>query len=180
VILPSRSALKGVLNTLVAVIIGSSFMQRGLVMKTHPSTALGVFGFGLGAFMMAGAHAQVAPPVYEGDRMLGPTSADATGKDFTDAKGRRWIPVGKVVPKEINVAETEAHNHNYRPAPPPPPQTLPVQYLAEKLRPRRLVGGYEYRLEQPDSISLRRFFLGGRLGRQTASDRRMWLCRSSL
>ena len=93
--------------------------------------------------------------------MLGPTSADATGKDFTDAKGRRWIAVAKVVPKEINVAETEAHNHNYRPAPPPPPQTLPVQYLAEKLRPRRLVGGYEYRLEQPDFDLAEKILFGG-------------------
>ncbi len=150
-------------------------------MKTHLRMALGAFaGFGLGDFMMAGAHAQAALSVYEGDRMLGPTSADATGNDFTDAKGRRWIAVGKVVPKEINVAETEAYNHNHRPALPPPPQTLPVQYLAELLRPRRLVGGYEYRLEQPDFDLAEKFFLGGRPGRQTASDRRMWLYHCSL
>jgi hypothetical protein len=156
-------------------------MQSRLVIKTHLRMALGVFaGFGLGALMVAGAHAQTAPPVYEGDRMLGPTSADATGKDFTDAKSRRWIAVGKAVPKEINIAETEAYNHNYRPAAPPPPRTLPVQYLAEKLRPRRLAGGYEYRLEQPDFDLAEKILFGGRLGRQTASDRRPWLRRSSL
>ena len=95
-------------------------------MKAHLRMALGAFaGFGLGAFMMAVAHAQAALPVYEGDTMLGPTSADATGKDFTDAKGRRWIAVGKVVPKEINIAETEAYNHNYRPAAPLPPRPYP-------------------------------------------------------
>jgi V8-like Glu-specific endopeptidase len=131
-------------------------------MKTHLRMALGVFaGFGLGALTVAGAHAQAAPPVYEGDRMLGPTSADATGQDFTDAKGRRWIAVGKVVPREINVAETEAYNHSYRLAAPPPPQTLPVQYLAEKLRPRRLVGGYEYRLELPDLDLAEKILFGG-------------------
>ena len=131
-------------------------------MKTHLRMAWGVFaGFGVGAFMMASAEGQAGPPVSEDDRMLGPTSADATGKDFIDAKGRRWIAVGKVVPNEINVAETEAHNHNNHPASPPPPQTLPVQYLAEKLRPRQLVGGYEYRLEQPDFDLAEKILFGG-------------------
>jgi hypothetical protein len=37
-------------------------------MKTHLKVALVVLaGFGLGAFMIAGAHAQAAPPHYEGD-----------------------------------------------------------------------------------------------------------------
>lgn len=84
--------------------------------------------------------------------VLGPTSADAAGKDFTDAKGRRWIAVGKVVLEEIDVGETEKERRNagYRPPPEPDPQSLGAQDLAEKLRPRRLVGDYEYRLEQPD------------------------------
>ena len=84
--------------------------------------------------------------------MLGPTSVDAAGKDFTDARGRRWGVVGKVVPKEIDVAETEKErrNANDRPPPEPDPRTLSREDLAEKLRPRRLVGDYEYRLEQPD------------------------------
>ena len=65
-------------------------------MITHLKIVLGIFvGFGVGALMVADAHAQAAPPVYESERMLGPTSADATGKDFTDAKGRRWIAVGR-------------------------------------------------------------------------------------
>jgi V8-like Glu-specific endopeptidase len=86
------------------------------------------------------------------EAMLGPASADATGEDFTDARGRRWIAVGEVVLKEIDVAETEKERRNadYRPPPEPDPQTLSVEDLAEKLRPRRLVGDYEYRLEQPD------------------------------
>jgi V8-like Glu-specific endopeptidase len=84
--------------------------------------------------------------------MLGPTSADAAGEDFTDARGRRWNVVGKVVPKEIDVAETEKERRNADDYPPPgpDPRTLSREDLAEKLRPRRLVGDYEYRLEQPD------------------------------
>jgi hypothetical protein len=84
--------------------------------------------------------------------MLGPTSADAAGEDFTDARGRRWIVVGKVVPKEIDVAETEKERRNGDDYPPPgpDPRTLSREDLAEKLRPKRLVGDYEYRLEQPD------------------------------
>ena len=84
--------------------------------------------------------------------MLGPTSAHAAGEDFTDARGRRWIVVGKVVSKEIDVAETEKERRNADDYPPPgpDPRTLSREDLAEKLRPRRLVGDYEYRLEQPD------------------------------
>jgi hypothetical protein len=86
------------------------------------------------------------------ETMLGPTSADATGQDFIDGWGRRWIAIGKVVLKKIDVAETEKERRNadYRPPPEPDPRTLSVRDLAERLRPRRLVGGYEYRLEQPD------------------------------
>ena len=60
--------------------------------------------------------------------------------------------VGKVVPKEIDVAETEKERRNADDYPPPgpDPRTLSREDLAEKLRPRRLVGDYEYRLEQPD------------------------------
>jgi hypothetical protein len=84
--------------------------------------------------------------------MLGPTSRDAAGEDFTDAMGRRWIVVGKVVPKEINVAETEKERFNAvdYPSRGPDPRTLSREDLAENLRPRRLVGDHEYRLEQPD------------------------------
>jgi V8-like Glu-specific endopeptidase len=85
--------------------------------------------------------------------MLGPTSVDAAGEDFNDAWGRRWIAVGEVVPQEIDVGGMEERiNADYLPPPEPDPQSLSVEELAEKLRPRRLVGGYEYRLEQPDYI----------------------------
>jgi V8-like Glu-specific endopeptidase len=83
-------------------------------------------------------------------RMLGPTAADANGKDFVDAKGRRWVTSGKVVFKEVDVADTERRYAEDRPPPPPSLDTLSARELAEMLRPRRLVGGYEYRLEQPD------------------------------
>lgn len=83
--------------------------------------------------------------------MVGPASADATGEDFIDAWGRRWIVVGEVVPQEIDVgAMDERRTVDYVPPPEPDPLTLSVEELAEKLRPKRLVGGYEYRLEQPD------------------------------
>ncbi|MGY4648558.1 trypsin-like serine peptidase [Mycobacterium sp. URHB0021] len=87
--------------------------------------------------------------------MLGPTSKDATGEDFTDAKGRHWIAVGEVSLKEVNeidVAETEQERRSVEDYPPPgpDPRTMSREQLAEKLRPRRLVGGYEYRLEEPD------------------------------
>jgi hypothetical protein len=86
------------------------------------------------------------------ETMLGPASTHATGEDFIDSLGRRWIAEGKVALKTVDVAETdqERRNADYRPPPEPDPRTLSVQDLAEKLRPRRLVGDYEYRLEQPD------------------------------
>jgi V8-like Glu-specific endopeptidase len=88
--------------------------------------------------------------------MVGPTLRDATGEDFLDGWGRRWIAVGEVVPQEIDVAALEARlrdegrTADYVPPPEPDPRTLSIEELAEKLRPRRLIGGYEYRLEQPD------------------------------
>ena len=87
-----------------------------------------------------------------GEPMAGPASADATGRDFIDALGRRWIAGGKVAFKAIDIAETEKERQSadYRSPAEPDPRTLSVQDLAEKLSPRRLVGDYEYRLEQPD------------------------------
>jgi V8-like Glu-specific endopeptidase len=83
--------------------------------------------------------------------MLGPASVDATGEDFSDAWERRWIVVGEVVSQEIDIgAMDERRSVDYVPPPEPDPRTLSVEELAEKLRPRRLAGGYEYRLEQPD------------------------------
>ncbi|MGE2728210.1 trypsin-like serine peptidase [Mycolicibacterium vaccae] len=87
--------------------------------------------------------------------MLGPTSKDATGEDFTDAKGRRWVAVAEVTSlqaDEVDVAESERERRSVDDYPPPgpDPRTLSRAELAERLRPRRLVGGYEYRLEGPD------------------------------
>jgi V8-like Glu-specific endopeptidase len=83
--------------------------------------------------------------------MLGPASVDAIGEDFIDAWGRRWLAVGEVVPQEIDVAAMDERRTVDHVSPPEPdPLTLSIEELAEKLRPRRLVGGYEYRLEQPD------------------------------
>ena len=83
--------------------------------------------------------------------MLGPTSAQATGKDFKDARGRLWLVTGKVTARDLDVgkADKERINNDDYPSG-PDPLTLSREDLAEKLRPRRLVGGYEYRLEQPD------------------------------
>jgi V8-like Glu-specific endopeptidase len=85
--------------------------------------------------------------------MLGPSSTEATGKDFTDARGRLWLVTGKIVPAAIDVAESEKERRNadgYPPSSEPHPLALSREHLAERLRPRRLVGGYEYRLERPD------------------------------
>ncbi len=84
--------------------------------------------------------------------MLGPTSRDADGKDVTDALGRRWNAVGKIAPKKIDLAEVgrQRRDADDLPLPGPDPRRLSREVLAEKLRPRRLVGGYEYRLEGPD------------------------------
>ena len=79
--------------------------------------------------------------------MLGPTSANADGQDFVDAKGRRWIATGKVQFKQMNVADTEMRRTDVRKA---SPEALTVEEWAEMLRPRRLVGDVEYRLEKPD------------------------------
>jgi hypothetical protein len=83
--------------------------------------------------------------------MLGPTSAHATGKDFKDARGRLWLVTGKVVAKDLDVGKADKERRNGDDYPrSADPLTLSSEALAEKLRPRRLVGGCEYRLEQPD------------------------------
>jgi V8-like Glu-specific endopeptidase len=87
-----------------------------------------------------------------GRAMLGPTSQDANGEDFTDASGRRWIAVEEIETTSIDVAKDtqERRNADEYPAPGPDPRTLSRDELAEKLRPRRLVGRREYRLDEPD------------------------------
>jgi len=83
--------------------------------------------------------------------MLGPTSLQATGKDFKDARGRLWLVTGNVTAKDLDVGKADKERINNDDYPrSPDPLTLSREDLAAKLRPRRLVGGYEYRLEQPD------------------------------
>ncbi|MGU3433207.1 trypsin-like serine peptidase [Actinomycetes bacterium M1A6_2h] len=87
--------------------------------------------------------------------MLGPTSMDATGDDFTDSIGRKWIAVGEVNLRElseIDVADREQARRSAADHAPsgPDPSAMSREQLAESLRPRRLVGGYEYRLREPD------------------------------
>jgi len=83
--------------------------------------------------------------------MLGPGREDATGDDYTDAWGRRWVAVGQISADEVDVARTEERRDAAsRAEPEPDVRSLSVDELAEKLRPRRLVGDFEYRLHRPD------------------------------
>lgn len=86
--------------------------------------------------------------------MLGPTSANADGTDFTDAKGRKWKALGKISPVEINVLETEKERRDFRdfPQPGPDPMTMSREELAKKLRPVRLVGDVAYQMQEPDFL----------------------------
>jgi V8-like Glu-specific endopeptidase len=90
----------------------------------------------------------------DGIAMLGPTSANADGKEFTDANGRRWKARGNIKPVEINVVETEKKRRNARDFPPPGPDplTLSREELAKMLRPVRLVGEFSYELDEPDFL----------------------------
>ncbi|WP_247828945.1 trypsin-like serine peptidase [Arthrobacter antioxidans] len=84
--------------------------------------------------------------------MLGPSSAHELGEDFTDAKGRRWVAAERIDLPEIDVPETE----RVRRAPDidaafaPDPRAMAREDLARALQPRRLVGNFEYRLDEPD------------------------------
>ena len=78
---------------------------------------------------------------------LAPNSKTATpGADFFDSLGRRWKCKGQVPLANVSVAV------------PSPPESSPGgaqapltrELLAERLRPRRLIGSYEYELERPD------------------------------
>jgi V8-like Glu-specific endopeptidase len=86
------------------------------------------------------------------DSMLGPSSAHDLGKDFTDAKGRRWVASERIDRREIDVKETERERRTPDPdaAPAQDPRTLSREDLARALQPRRLVGEFEYRLDEPD------------------------------
>ncbi|MCU1517184.1 MAG: hypothetical protein JWQ75_1905 [Pseudarthrobacter sp.] len=84
--------------------------------------------------------------------MLGPTSAHEAGKDFRDAKGRRWVAAERAAFSELDVAETEKERRTPEAgaAPAPDPRTMAREDLARALQPRRLVGEFEYRLDEPD------------------------------
>ncbi|MCI0748398.1 MAG: trypsin-like serine protease [Verrucomicrobia subdivision 3 bacterium] len=93
--------------------------------------------------------------------MLGPTSVNAGGQDFVDAKGRRWIATGKVQFRKINVADLDIRRtltYERKAA----PEKLTPDQLAEALRPRRLVGDVEYRLEKPDYELAAKIMKGGK------------------
>jgi hypothetical protein len=89
--------------------------------------------------------------------MLGPSSAHEAGKDFTDARGRRWlaaerIDAREVDAREVDVAQIEKERRipDDRAASATDPRTMSREDLAGALCPRRLVGEYEYRLDEPD------------------------------
>ncbi len=84
--------------------------------------------------------------------MLGPTTAHEAGKDFTDAKGRLWVAADRVQFREADVAETEKARRTPETdtSRAVDPRTLSRDDLATALQPRRLVGEFEYRLDEPD------------------------------
>lgn len=83
---------------------------------------------------------------------LAPTSIHDAGKDFTDAKGRRWVAVERVDFRTIDVGETERARRTPDPdaASATDPRMIGREDLARALQPRRLVGEVEYRLDEPD------------------------------
>ena len=84
--------------------------------------------------------------------MLGPTSAHEVGTDFTDARGRRWVATEQIERREVDILDMEKERRTPDPAAsaPPDPRTMAREDLAHALQPRRLVGDYEYRLDEPD------------------------------
>lgn len=87
---------------------------------------------------------------------LGPNIANVVlGEDFTDEYGRLWTCEGKATfinvdnPDSMFVTGDQATPLS---PPSPPPESLSSAELAELVRPVRLVGGYEYRLAQPDTL----------------------------
>lgn len=85
--------------------------------------------------------------------MLGPTSAHEVGKDFSDARGRRWVAAERVDFRELDipVAEQERRTPDLDAAV-ADLGTMAREDLARALQPRRLVGDYEYRLDEPDYV----------------------------
>jgi len=84
--------------------------------------------------------------------MLGPSSAHEVGQDVTDARGRRWVAAERIDFREVDILETEKERRtpDAAPAAAPDPRTMAREDLARALQPRRLVGEYEYRLDEPD------------------------------
>lgn len=90
---------------------------------------------------------------------VAPTSLSIVpGSDFHDGAGRRWECLGKVAFKNLDpdarfgnsAAGTPPTSLNTPSAPPTP--DLGAQELAQKLKPVRLIGEYEYRLAEPDTL----------------------------
>jgi len=67
--------------------------------------------------------------------MLGPSSAHEAGKDFTDARGRRWLAAQRINPQEVDVAQTEKERRtpDDRAASALDPRTLSREDLAQSL-----------------------------------------------
>ncbi len=88
----------------------------------------------------------------DGDPMLGPSSNHEAGKDFTDAKGRLWVAAERTDLQEVDIPATEKVRlaPDADTAPGQDPRMLSRESLAGALQPRRLVGGIEYRLDEPD------------------------------
>jgi hypothetical protein len=94
--------------------------------------------------------------------VLGPSSAHEAGKDFTDARGRRWLAAERIDAREVDAREVDVAQIDVaqiekerripddRAASATDPRTMSREDLAGALCPRRLVGGYEYRLDEPD------------------------------
>jgi V8-like Glu-specific endopeptidase len=84
--------------------------------------------------------------------MLGPSSAHEVGTDYNDARGRRWVAAERIEFREVDILETEKDRRTPDPAAAaaPDPRTMAREDLARALQPRRLVGEYEYRLDEPD------------------------------
>jgi V8-like Glu-specific endopeptidase len=97
-------------------------------------------------------------PVSTIPEALGPNSASVVlGQDFVDADGRLWTCMGKA--KTIDVADPDAmfaNGESGTPAPAAPSAPPTLAELADLIRPVRLIGGYEYRLAEPDTLVAQR------------------------
>jgi V8-like Glu-specific endopeptidase len=104
----------------------------------------GIFALSVGCIGSAGSESISEPGRRE---VLAPNTLVALpGQDFRDDRGRLWRSNGKVVLAQRSVADDakQPKQGTYDNGP------LTRELLAERLRPRRLVGDYEYELVEPD------------------------------